>query len=141
MTVERATIDDLGGLERFARTFAQTLRPGDVVALAGDLGAGKTTLVRALVRTLHGSDPATSPTFTFWHKYDEGTPPIHHLDLYRLENPRERVELGLEEAFVPEAIVLVEWPERAPDLFGERTIWVSLAGSGEGRREIEVRRP
>ena len=141
MTLERASAADLAGLQRFAQDFAETLGPGDVVALQGELGAGKTTLVRALVHALHGNDGVSSPTFTFWHRYDEGRPPIHHLDLYRLERAEERPELGLEEAFTDEAIVFVEWPERALDLFDERTVWVSLTGSGEGSREIEVRRP
>ena len=140
MTLERARADSLAALAEFAQGFASTLRAGDVVALTGDLGAGKTTLVRALVHALHGDDPVASPTFTFWHCYD-GRPPIHHLDLYRLESPSERPDLGLEEAFVPTAIVLVEWPERASDLFDERTIWIDILGSGDEPRELRVHRP
>ena len=140
MTSEHASLPDLAALDAFARKVAQTLAPGDVVALAGPLGSGKTTLVRALVRALHGTDPVTSPTFTFWHRY-EGTPPVQHLDLYRLEDPRERPELGLEEAFTADAIVVAEWPERALDLFGPGTVWVTLRGCGDEPRDVEVRRP
>ena len=82
----RQTFPTQAGLEAFAASFARTLRPGDVVALSGELGSGKTTFVRAAVRARHGEDQTTSPTFTFWHRY-AGDPPIDHLDLYRIEIP------------------------------------------------------
>ena len=72
--------------EAFAADFARALQPGDVVALSGELGSGKTTFVRAAVRARHGEDQTTSPTFTFWHRYP-GEPPIDHLDLYRISIP------------------------------------------------------
>ncbi|MGP6189308.1 MAG: tRNA (adenosine(37)-N6)-threonylcarbamoyltransferase complex ATPase subunit type 1 TsaE [Vulcanimicrobiaceae bacterium] len=110
-----------------------------MVALAGDLGAGKTTFVRAVVRALHGSDQATSPTFTFRHRYT-GEPPIEHLDLYRIEDPAEAVELGLEEAFDGKSIVLVEWPERLPHLIPEHSIHVGIAGAGDSPRDLVFER-
>ena len=79
---------DLAAFEALAGEFARGLRPGDVVALEGELGAGKTTFVAAVVRALHGSDEVASPTFTFWHRY-AGQPPLEHLDLYRIDNPAE----------------------------------------------------
>lgn len=127
------------GLERFARTFAARLRTGDTVALHGPLGAGKTTLVRAIVRALHGSDDAvSSPTFVFRQRYD-GTPPIEHLDLYRIDDPAELAHLGLEDAFAPDCIVFVEWPERAPSLLPPGTIEVRIDGIGDRPRTITVR--
>lgn len=138
MSRERA-----GDLARFAEVaagFARTLAPGDVVALRGPLGAGKTTFVAAAVQALHGTDAVTSPTFTFWHRY-EGTPTIHHLDLYRVEGPRDLATLGLEEAFTGDALVFVEWPERAEDLLPANALSVTISGSGTQEREIEISRP
>jgi len=130
------TIHDERALDAFARTLAAGLAPGDVLALHGPLGAGKTTLVRAIVRALHGSDAAvSSPTFVFRQRYD-GTPPVEHLDLYRLDDPAELLELGLEDAFGPDRITLVEWPERAPGLLPRHARTVTIAGGGDGPRTI-----
>jgi len=129
-------VPDLTALDAFAAAFARQLRPGSAVALRGDLGAGKTTLVRALVRALHGSDAAvTSPTFVFRQRYD-GDPPIEHLDLYRLDDPAELAELGLDDAFAPDRITLVEWAERAPQLLPPQAIGITITGSGPGPRTI-----
>src|SRR6185312_16992306 len=115
--------------ENFAGAFAATLQPGDVVALSGELGAGKTTFVRAAVRALHGEDQTSSPTFTFWHRY-HGDPPIDHLDLYRIEDPSELSELGLDEAFDGHSIVFVEWWTHAPQLLPDHRYELTIAGSG-----------
>jgi len=131
------TIPDERALEAYARALAAGLAPGDVLALCGPLGAGKTTFVRALVLALHGSDAAvSSPTFVFRQRYD-GTPPIEHLDLYRIEDPAELRELGLEDAFAPDRITLVEWPERAPGLLPPHARTLTIRGAGEGPRTIE----
>jgi len=131
------TLADERALDAFARTLAADLAPGDVLALRGPLGAGKTTLVRALVRALHGSDDAvSSPTFIFRQRYD-GSPPVEHLDLYRLDDPAELLELGLEDAFAPDRITLVEWPERAPGLVPAHARTLTIAGSGNGPRTVE----
>jgi len=83
----------------WAARLAATLRPGDALALSGELGAGKTTFVRALVQALHGNAvPVSSPTFVFRQRYD-GTPPVEHLDLFRIDDPAEAADLGLDEAF------------------------------------------
>lgn len=137
-------------MDAFAGQFARTLRPGDVVALRGPLGAGKTTLVRALVRALHGSDDAvSSPTFVFRQRYDappaspgRGKPSIEHLDLFRIDDPtRELPDLALDEAFEPDRIVLVEWPERAEGWLPVTRIEVAIDGSGDGPRTVRVDRP
>ena len=111
-----------------------------MVALSGPLGAGKTTFVRAIVEELHGADETTSPTFTFRHRY-AGTPPIDHLDLYRIEDPRECVELGLEESFDGRSIVLVEWWRNAPGLLPDRRYEVTIEGAGDAPRQVELREP
>lgn len=126
-------------LQTFASDFARGLRAGDVVALSGPLGAGKTTFVRAVVSALLGNDLASSPTFTFWHRY-AGSPPIDHIDLYRIDDPAELVELGLEEAFDSGSIVLVEWWQNAPALLPESRYEIRIAGSGSEPRRLEVQR-
>jgi tRNA threonylcarbamoyl adenosine modification protein YjeE len=134
-------VPDLAALDAFARTFARRLAPGAVVTFRGLLGSGKTTLVRALVRALHGSDAAvSSPTFTFRQRYD-GDPTVEHLDLYRIEHPAELDELGLEDAFGPDRVTFVEWPERAPQLLPLGVIELGIAGSGDGPRTIIVTGP
>jgi tRNA threonylcarbamoyl adenosine modification protein YjeE len=122
--------------------FARSLRPGDVVALRGPVGAGKTTFVRAVVRALHGSDEAvSSPTFVFRQRYD-GRPPIEHVDLYRIEDPAaELPELALDDAFAPDRIALIEWPERAAGRLPPDLIDVAIEGCGDGPRKVRVRRP
>jgi tRNA threonylcarbamoyl adenosine modification protein YjeE len=129
--------DQLGAA---AARLAATLRPGDALALRGDLGAGKTTFVRALVRALHGSDlPVSSPTFVFRQRYD-GMPPIEHLDLFRIGDPAEAAELGLDEAFGSDRITVVEWPERLPNLLPADAIRIHIEGAGDEPRRLRIER-
>ncbi len=125
---------DEAATARLGEDIAAALRPGDLVALSGDLGAGKTTLARALVRALAG-DPdleVPSPTFTLVQAY--ATPlPVAHVDLYRLSSPDEIAELGLDEALRTGA-VLVEWPERAEGMLPAAPVRIDLGEEGEGRR-------
>ena len=137
---ERLTLLSEEQLGAFAARFARRLRPGDVVALSGPLGSGKTAFVRAVVRELHGSDQSCSPTFTFWHRYD-GDPPIDHLDLFRIEDSRETVELGLDEALNGESIVLVEWWRNAPEALPPRRYEIHIEGAGDQPRTLIVREP
>jgi tRNA threonylcarbamoyl adenosine modification protein YjeE len=131
-------------LTAFAADFGRSLRPGDVVALSGPLGCGKTTFVRAVVRARLGSDPTTSPTFTFRHRYEAGgraarkVAPIDHLDFFRIRNEREVAELGLEDAFAGDSIVLVEWWEHAPQLLPQERFEISLEGIGDGPRVLQL---
>ena len=131
---------DQNALAAVAAQLAQTLRPGDALALSGELGAGKTTFVRALVRALHGSDvPVSSPTFVFRQCY-AGTPPVEHLDLFRLDDPGEAADLGLEEAFGPDRITVVEWPERLPGLMPAGAIAIRIEGAGDEPRRLVIER-
>lgn len=126
-------------LQAFARRFASMMIPGDVVVLSGPLGAGKTAFVRAAVAALHGEESVSSPTFTIWNRYD-GTPPIDHLDFYRIEDSAELFELGVEDAFEDaSSITFVEWWERGASLVPERRYEVRIDGSGNGSRFIAVR--
>jgi tRNA threonylcarbamoyl adenosine modification protein YjeE len=121
---------------------AASLKGGDLVLLLGDLGAGKTALARAIIRTLLGDAEldVPSPTFALVQPYDGPAGQILHADLYRLGDAREIDELGLRDN--AGAIVLIEWPERAPELFDAATLIVELAipPGGEGR-SVSLRRP
>ncbi|MDQ2705932.1 MAG: tRNA (adenosine(37)-N6)-threonylcarbamoyltransferase complex ATPase subunit type 1 TsaE, partial [Pseudomonadota bacterium] len=124
---ERATV-------RLGEDIAMALRAGDLLALSGDLGAGKTTLARGLIRAMAGEEglDVPSPTFTLVQSY-EARVPLHHFDLYRLGSPDELDELGLDEMLAAGA-ALVEWPERAGDRLPEGTVAVELMHDGEGRQ-------
>lgn len=112
-----------------ARTLACTLKPGDMICLQGNLGAGKTVFARALIRALCGDDTmdVPSPTFTLVETYelpDDQT--LWHFDLYRLEEPEEIYELGWEEALSTDAIMVVEWPERLGGLTPQNHINIHI---------------
>jgi len=114
MAAFEARVADLAGTERLAGRLAPLLRPGDLVLLGGDLGAGKTAFARALLRAL-ADDPALevpSPTFTLVQPYETRRLPVLHADLYRLGSAEEVFELGLDEGLARGAC-LVEWPDRA----------------------------
>jgi tRNA threonylcarbamoyl adenosine modification protein YjeE len=136
----RVTLGSEEQFDEFAAAFARRLRLGDVVALSGPLGSGKTAFVRAVVRSLHGVDQSCSPTFTFWHHYD-GEPPIDHIDLFRLDDPRESTELGLDDALDGRSIVFVEWWRNAPDVIPSRRYEIEIEGAGNEPRTLSVREP
>jgi tRNA threonylcarbamoyladenosine biosynthesis protein TsaE len=122
--------------EQLGVTLAERLRPGDVVGLKGELGAGKTTLARAILRAASG-DPqliVPSPTFTLVEVYETARGTFWHFDLYRLDTPEQVYELGWEEALA-EGITLVEWPERLGRLLPKH-LSVTLELDGDGRRAL-----
>jgi tRNA threonylcarbamoyladenosine biosynthesis protein TsaE len=122
----------------FGERLARDLPARAVVLLIGNLGAGKTTLAKGIVKGLRAADPneVSSPTFTLIHEYGEGR--VYHIDLYRLDTAREVESLGLEELFEREAVVLIEWGERFPQLMPADRIEVRLDAAGD-RRRIYVR--
>jgi tRNA threonylcarbamoyladenosine biosynthesis protein TsaE len=120
--------------ERLAAQVAAELRPGDVVTVAGDLGAGKTTFVRGACRALGVESPVTSPTFTIGHRY-RGDVLVSHLDLFRLTEVSS-AEWGDLEPYFDDAIAFVEWPEAAGATLGEIRVAVRLRHGGQTRRLI-----
>lgn len=133
---------DEAATKRLAKALAPLLRPGDVLALGGDLGAGKTSFARALINALPGpEEEVPSPTFTLVQLYERGPLEVWHVDLYRLEDPEDALELGLEEAFA-EAVTLIEWPERLGPLLPARALKIALMrGAHEEERLARLSGP
>lgn len=119
------------------RQLGETLSPGDIVALVGPLGAGKTVFAQGVARALGIEEPVTSPTFTLISEY-EGSMPLYHMDLYRLGTPDEFAWLGVEEMLDGEGVSLVEWSERAGDELPERSIQVKINLNDDGGRTIFI---
>ena len=139
---ERHRTDDAGATEALAADLAARLRPGDVVLIAGDLGAGKTTFVRGAARALGVSEAVTSPTFTIGQRY-AGSVPVSHLDLYRLAEGGglEAEEPGLlDDYLTPDAVAFVEWPEVAAAAVPDPAFSISIRHLGGDAREIEISR-
>ena len=122
--------------KEFARRFANDIKPGDVLALKGDLGAGKTEFVKGLVAGLGADAVVASPTFTIIHEYIGGRLPIYHFDLIRLEDRPSVERLGLDEYFFGDGICVVEWADRFSDLIPEHARWINLEIKSENVREI-----
>ena len=132
---------DEAATDTFGRRLAARLAPGDVVLLSGDLGAGKTALARGILAGLGHMGEVPSPTFTLVQSYEwPGVRlPVWHVDLYRLEDPNEVEELGLDEILADGALI-IEWPERAGGRWPE-ALHLTLTDSGEGSRRLTVRVP
>jgi tRNA threonylcarbamoyladenosine biosynthesis protein TsaE len=136
----RIALPDLAATAALGARIAIALQPGDLVALAGDLGAGKTTLARGILTALGLSGPMPSPTFTLVQTYEAARLVVRHYDLYRIEDPREIAELGLDEA-LEDGAVLVEWPERAGGLLPDDALIVSLTMPDAVTRQAELSGP
>jgi tRNA threonylcarbamoyladenosine biosynthesis protein TsaE len=120
-----------------ARQFAAGLKPGTLVLLFGDLGAGKTLFARGVVSYFSKTVLATSPTFSLVNVYPT-TPPIYHLDLYRIQGDAELIDLGFEEYLESDGIVLVEWGEKCEQMLRMDYIRISFTMVGEERRDIVI---
>ncbi|MGH7314264.1 MAG: tRNA (adenosine(37)-N6)-threonylcarbamoyltransferase complex ATPase subunit type 1 TsaE [Candidatus Rokuibacteriota bacterium] len=118
----------------------QTLQAGDVVALTGELGAGKTCFVQGLARGLGVGALATSPTFVLINEY-RGRLPVHHVDAFRTASLTELMDLGLPELFDEDGVTVIEWADKLTSLLPSRAIHVAIAGVGDEPRRITIRRP
>lgn len=129
-------LPDLSAMSAFGQRIAANLRAGDVVALSGTLGTGKTTLSRAILEELGHQGEVPSPTFTIIETYDHLSPPVVHADFYRLEHPSEVENLGLDE-YREGAVLLAEWPENAGGFSHEPScLAIHLESADEGRKAI-----
>jgi len=129
-------LPDLAAMRELGARIAARLEPGDVVALSGGLGAGKTTLARAIIAALGHEGEVPSPTFTIIETYDHLRVPLVHADFYRLEHPSEAMEIGLDD-YREGAALLAEWPDRAGGFEHEATcLAIALETVGEGREAI-----
>ncbi len=124
----------------FGRTLADLLAPPKLVLVRGELGAGKTTLVKGIAAAFDAApeDEVTSPTFTLVHEYRGPRVNVFHVDLYRIDSERELETLGLEDLFEPNNILLVEWGEKFPRFIRDRDVEIRLERVGENDRKISV---
>jgi tRNA threonylcarbamoyladenosine biosynthesis protein TsaE len=119
------------------RTFAASLHPGDVLALVGDLAAGKTNFMKGVAAGLGIDTDVTSPTFTLIHEYRDGRLPLYHIDLYRLETEDEALKIGLDEYLESDGVTAIEWADKFAGLLPQNTRWIRFSITGENEREIE----
>lgn len=131
---------DEAATEALGARIAASLRPGDVITLSGPLGAGKTALARAVLRAAGHAGEVPSPTFAIVQPYDEIDPPIWHCDLYRLDEPEELDELGLDSVLFDGAL-LVEWPERAGEAAWPQALRLRLDVREDGSRALTWQAP
>jgi tRNA threonylcarbamoyladenosine biosynthesis protein TsaE len=114
----------------------RSLEPGSVVALTGDLGAGKTEFTKGLAQGLDYQEFVTSPTFALLQEYWGGRWPLFHLDFYRLQSADEVLDLGWDELLERGGVVVVEWPDRFPELIPPEALWIDIRHRPQGGREV-----
>lgn len=115
---------------------AQTLAAGDVVALCGTLGAGKTQITRGIVAGMNSQAAVTSPTFTLVHEYLDGRLPVFHFDFYRMDSVAEVIGIGWDEFLMEPGVVIVEWADMFPDLLPPHTRWFHIETMQDGSRNV-----
>jgi tRNA threonylcarbamoyladenosine biosynthesis protein TsaE len=122
------------------RTLVELLAPPKIVLLRGDLGAGKTTLVKGIAAGFRAAseDDVTSPTFTLVHEYSGPSANLYHIDLYRVDTPRQLETLGLDDLISENSVLLIEWGEKFPRFVRERDVEIVLERVGENERRLRV---
>ena len=125
--------------ETLGERLASSLRPGDVLLLLGDMGAGKSELTRGIARGLGIQGPVASPTFTILQVYDEGHIPLYHFDWYRLESADELYEMGMDEYLGGDGIAIIEWPSQCPEAIPPCRLEITLTPLADTVREITWR--
>lgn len=126
--------------ESMGERLAKGLSPGDIVGLSGELGTGKTCLVRGVARGLGVKGKVKSPSFTIMNVYEGVSFPLYHIDLYRLEDMDEFHGAGLEEFIYGKGVCVIEWVEKIPGLINECGVVIRLLRKGERRRAVEIER-
>ena len=125
--------------DAFGRQFAGNVKAGDVLALTGELGSGKTQFVKGLVAGLGANTPATSPTFTLIHEYSGGRLPIYHFDFFRIEGRRAAARLGLDDYFFGDGVSVIEWADKFAELIPEQAEWISFEMKSKTQRVITAK--
>ena len=138
--VQQITTDSAEQTIAFGRTLAEFLKPPKLVLLRGDLGAGKTTLVKGIAAAFDAAaeEDVTSPTFTLVHEYRGPRANLYHIDLYRIDTPRELETLGLEDLRSENSVLLIEWGEKFPRLQRDWDVEIALEREGENGRRIKI---
>lgn len=132
------TIKSENDTRDFGIDLGKNLKKGDIVALIGDLGTGKTALTKYIARGMGIADMITSPTFTIIQEYSGGRLPLYHFDVYRIDETAELYELGYEEYFFGEGAVVVEWADKIQELLPEHAMVIRMEyGKGDGERKYE----
>ena len=125
--------------EAIGRRFANEVGPGSVLALRGELGAGKTQFTKGLVAELGVEAAVTSPTFTIIHEYSGGRLPVYHFDFFRLENDQSVARLGLDDYLFDDGVSVIEWADRFPEFIPEEARWISFEMKSENTRLITTK--
>jgi len=138
MAVERIESGAAAETEALGARVAERLAPGDVVVVSGEVGAGKTTLIRGACRALGIEEPITSPTFTIGRRYSGGRLPVSHLDLYRLQSLEDEDPALIEDYLGPGGVAFVEWPAVGVERLGRPALEIRLEHAGGESRKVEV---
>ena len=139
MDFSKKTLLNENETKEFAKEFAKTLKPGDIVTLDGDLGAGKTVFTKGICEYFNVKDYVVSPTYTIVNEY-RGDIPIYHFDIYRLEEEEELYNIGFYEYLNSDALVIVEWAEKIPEAFyGYKLKKVQIIKGEDEKRTITVK--
>jgi len=138
MAAERIESRAAAATEALGARVAERLAPGDVVVVSGEVGAGKTTLIRGACRALGIEEPITSPTFTIGQRYSGGRLPVSHLDLYRLQSLEDEDPALIDDYLGPDGVAFVEWPAIGVERLGRPALEIRLEHAGGESRTIEV---
>jgi tRNA threonylcarbamoyladenosine biosynthesis protein TsaE len=142
MVIPMEIIFALDEIETIAQNFLQIVKPNKVFAFSGDLGAGKTTFINALCKQLGVTESVTSPTYSIIQEYAGADRDIiYHIDLYRLKSDREAMDAGVEDSINSGEICMIEWPERAPSIFPDKTVYATFEILSDHKRKLVVQLP
>lgn len=140
--IEMEICFDFNEIEKTAKKFLNLTSGYKVLAFSGDLGAGKTSFISAVCRVLWVQDTVTSPTYSIIQEYktsDNKT--IFHIDLYRIKNKHEAMDAGVEDCLLSNDICMVEWPEKAPEIFPDKTIYTEIKILSDTKRKLIIKLP
>lgn len=139
MVLESFCVEDT---YRIGELMGGKLAPGSIICLEGDLGVGKTVLVKGLAKGIGITEPVSSPTFTILQEYREGRLPLYHFDVYRIEDPEEMYELGFEEYLFGDGVCIIEWASQIEELLPSDVLWLTIEkdlAKGLSYRRISIK--